>query len=77
MKTPYQPIHTLKVFYHPHTKSEPLPVGKLTLNSRRVFFEYNQEFLSLGINLSPLQTSFTNRQYRLSRHLIRRSFWSF
>ena len=37
-----------------------IEVGKLILNNRLVYFKYNDEFLALGLNLSPLRLKFDN-----------------
>ncbi len=38
-----------------------IEVGKLILDNRLVHFKYNDEFLALGLNLSPIKLQFDNR----------------
>lgn len=37
-----------------------IEVGKLLLDNRLVYFKYNEEFLTLGLNLSPIKLKFDN-----------------
>ncbi|MGK0413119.1 MAG: serine/threonine-protein kinase HipA, partial [Polaribacter sp.] len=37
-----------------------IAVGKLILDNRLVYFKYNDEFLGLGLNLSPIKLQFDN-----------------
>lgn len=37
-----------------------IEVGKLILDKRLVYFKYNDEFLALGMNLSPIKLQFNN-----------------
>ena len=37
-----------------------IEVGKLILDNRLVYFKYNDEFLDLGLNLSPIKLQFNN-----------------
>ena len=40
--------------------NDEIEVGKLILDNRLVHFKYNDEFLSLGLNLSPIKLQFDN-----------------
>jgi serine/threonine-protein kinase HipA len=40
--------------------SDEIEVGKLILDNRLVHFKYNEEFLALGLNLSPIKLQFDN-----------------
>jgi serine/threonine-protein kinase HipA len=40
--------------------SDEIEVGKLILDNRLVYFKYNDEFLTLGLNLSPIKLQFDN-----------------
>ena len=40
--------------------NDEIAVGKLILDNRLVHFKYNDEFLALGLNLSPIKLQFDN-----------------
>ena len=49
----FQPVKVVYVYYEP--KNEKILVGRLALKSRKIFFEYDTEFLNMGLNLSPFK----------------------
>jgi serine/threonine-protein kinase HipA len=49
----FEPAKVVNVYYKP--KEEKFPVGRLALKSRKIFFEYSNDFLNLGLNLSPFK----------------------
>jgi serine/threonine-protein kinase HipA len=49
MKFPIQNIKIGLVF-----DSETIPVGRLSIYERKIYFEYDASFLNLGLNISPL-----------------------
>ncbi len=44
-----QPVQQVDVFYNQHK------VGRLALRRRKIFFEYDKEFLASGLELSPFK----------------------
>ena len=40
--------------------AEEIRVGRLVLDNRRVYFKYDDEFLSKGLNLSPFKLKYNN-----------------
>jgi serine/threonine-protein kinase HipA len=49
----FEPVKVVHVYYKP--KSEEILLGRLALKSRRIFFEYDSDFIALGLNLSPFK----------------------
>ncbi len=49
----YQAIELLNVFLN--YDGEKIPVGRLALKNRRIYFEYNDDFIAKNIPLSPFQ----------------------
>ena len=47
-------MNSLHVYFHGLEKSEPLKLGRLAYKDGRAFLEMAQEFLSLGLNISPV-----------------------
>lgn len=49
----FKPQNLVHVYYHDlNTKH---PVGRLLLKDRQIFFEYNADFVKLGLELSPFK----------------------
>jgi len=40
--------------------TEPIFVGKLLLENRKVFFKYDEDFIKLGMNLSPFRLKYNS-----------------
>ena len=49
----FKPVKIVYVYYSP--KGEKFLVGRLALKSRKIFFEYEADFLAMGLNLSPFK----------------------
>ena len=49
----YTPINKIKVYLA--FTSDALPVGRLALRERRIYFEYDKTFLDRGLDVSPLK----------------------
>lgn len=47
-------MNRLKVLFHRTQQAEPIRMGTLVWHDRRAWFEFDSEFLDLGINPSPL-----------------------
>lgn len=47
-------MNTLRVVYH-HAQKGSLPLGRLAYKQGIAYLEFEADFLSLGLNLSPLQ----------------------
>ena len=47
------PISEVAVFYQPHDEKH--KIGRLALKDRKIYFEYEHDFLASGIALSPFQ----------------------
>lgn len=47
----FEPVKLVRVYYKPQRGK--IPVGRLALKSRKIFFEYDEDFLGRGIHLSP------------------------
>jgi serine/threonine-protein kinase HipA len=52
----FSPVKIVRVYYKPRDKK--ILVGRLALKLHRIFFEYDSDFLELGLNLSPLKLPF-------------------
>ena len=48
-----KPVDVVHVYYQPW--GEKIPVGRLALKSRKIFFEYDPGFIKMGLNLSPFK----------------------
>ncbi len=49
----FDPVKVVYVYYKP--TSDEIFVGRLALNNRKVFFEYDPGFIETGLNLSPFK----------------------
>jgi len=49
----FQQINLLHVMYGGHSHN--IPLGRLALKNRKIFFEYDSSFLELGLELSPFK----------------------
>jgi serine/threonine-protein kinase HipA len=49
----FDPIKVVHVYYKP--KHEKFFVGRLAINNRKIFFEYDSSFIETGLNLSPFK----------------------
>ncbi|MDF1828025.1 MAG: type II toxin-antitoxin system HipA family toxin [Legionellaceae bacterium] len=49
----YDPTKIVKVYYKP--RDDKIFVGRLALSHRKIFFEYDLDFIATGLNLSPFK----------------------
>lgn len=49
----FEPVNLVHVYYAPNHKK--IPVGRLALESRNIFFEYDSQFLESDIQISPFK----------------------
>jgi len=49
----FNPVKVIHVYYKP--KDEKIFVGRLAINDRKIFFEYESSFIETGLNLSPFK----------------------
>ena len=49
----FDPVKVVHVYYQP--MNDKIFVGRLALNNRRIFFEYDAHFIKTGLNLSPFK----------------------
>ena len=49
----FDPVKVVHVYYKP--MGDKIFVGRLALNNRKLFFEYDASFIETGLNLSPFK----------------------
>ncbi len=49
----HEPVKLLNVFWR-HGDNN-IPLGRLALQNRSIYFEYYEEFINLGIQISPFK----------------------
>ena len=49
----FEPTNIVRVFYQPENKK--ILVGQLILKNRKLFFEYDSNFIKTNLNISPIK----------------------